>query len=198
MTDLPTPQSTGLSTSVLNKLSNYDDFINFYIQIDQAANGCSWMKADTLRTMEDRLGQSSLKALSKELGESYSTLVSYIRVSRAFLPEKREIGASFSLHFQASFADSYNNETKQFDGETRFEWRNKALDENMSTRTLAHEIQSTKEPVKDNPEKFYFKRMAEEIRKGISNLTKLSLHGDTKSQTVMEKIHGMINEFNSL
>lgn len=191
------PQNLGLSNSVLNSLSTYDDFLNFYIQIDQAVNGFSWMKADTLRTMEDRLGSASLKAMSKELGENYSTLVSYIRVSRAFPVEKRDIGASFSLHFQASFADSYNSETKEFSGEERFNWRDKALDNNMSTRTLQKEIQATKEEKTEvDPESFIYKQMAEQIRRGVSILTKLSLEGDISSQMLLEKIKGMIDDRN--
>jgi len=193
-----TPLDMGLSTQVLNNLNTYDDFNNFYIQIDQAVNGFSWMKADMLCAMENKLGSSSLKALSKELGESYSTLVSYIRVARAFLPEQREVGASFSLHFQASFADSYNNETKEFDGEKRFEWRNKAMDNNMSTRTLQKELQESKRPEEPSSDEFYFRRIAEEIRKGISTLTKLSLKGDTNSQKILDQIQSIINEFNSL
>lgn len=192
------PQDLGLSTSVLNNLSEYDDFINFYVQIDQAANGFSWMKADTLKTMEDKLGPSSLKAMSKELGERYSTLVSYIRVSRAFPPEKREIGASFSLHFQASFADSYDNETKEFDGETRFDWRNKALDNNMSTRTLQKEIQGVKEPEPENPHQQEVRKMTEEVRKGISSLAKMALRGSPDSQTTLRKILEIINEYRTI
>lgn len=190
------PQNLGLSNSVLNSLSTYDDFLNFYIQIDQAVNGFSWMKADTLKTMEDRLGSASLKAMSKELGENYSTLVSYIRVSRAFPVEKRDVGASFSLHFQASFADSYNSETKEFSGEERFNWRDKALDDNMSTRTLQKEIQATKEPASDDPQVYAFKHMAEQIRRGVAILTKLSLEGDINSQMLLEKIKGMIDDRN--
>jgi hypothetical protein len=192
-----TPQNLGLSTSVLNSLDNYDDFLNFYVQIDQAVNGFSWMKADTLKTMEDRLGSASLKAMSKELGENYSTLVSYIRVSRAFPVDKRDIGASFSLHFQASFADSYNSETKEFMGETRFELRDKALDNNMSTRTLQKEIQAIKEEKTSvDPESFVYKSMAEQIRRGVAILTKLSLDGDVSSQMLLERIKGMIDDRN--
>lgn len=196
------PKNLGLSTQILNNLDSYDDFINFYIQINEAANGFSWMKADTLRVMEDRLGDKSLKEMSKELGERYSTLVSYIRVSRAFPPDKRELGASFSLHFQASFADSYNNETKKFDGDTRFELRNKAIDENMSTRTLAKHIQEEKakrdDLISEDPQVLYLKKIAEEIRKSVSILTKLSLQGNVHSQQILEKIQGIINEYNSI
>jgi len=189
-----TPENIGLSTKILNELSNYDDFINFYVQIDQAANGFSWMKADTLKTMEDRLGLASLKAMSKELGENYSTLVSYIRVSRAFPSDTRQEGASFSLHFQASFADSYNAETKEFASEDRFDWRNKALDNNLSTRTLQKQIQESKETVQEKEEKSIYQLMAEEIRSGVATLTKLAQQGNPQCQVMLEKIKGILDE----
>ena len=189
-----TPQTLGLSTSVLQKLENYDDFVNFYVQIDQAVNGFSWMKADTLYEMDRRLGDSSLKAMSKELGENYSTLVSYIRVARAFPSEVRDQGASFSLHFQASFADKYDKGSKEFDGIERFEWLEKALDNNMSTRTLQQEIQATKEEKTDAPEESYYKKLSEQIRRGLATLTRLSIHGDDKSQRTLENIRSIVDD----
>lgn len=189
------PENIGLSTEVLQNLTSYDDFLNFYVQIDQAVNGFSWMKADALMAMETRLGDSSLKEMSKELGENYSTLVSYIRVSRAFPAEKRDIGASFSLHFQASFADRYDHKTKEFSGEERFGWRDKALDQNMSTRSLQREIQEVKEPKSEDPQDDLYRKMGEEIRKDISFLVKGAIRGDEKSQKIMEVIRRMCDEY---
>lgn len=131
-----------LEAQVINSLQTYDDFINAYIQIDQTANNVSWVKADLLSAMDLKLGDQSLRELSKELGENYSTLVSYIRVSRAFPIESRSENRSFSAHFQASMIDSFDG--KSFSGEKRFLILQKAEDENFSTRRIAEEVQKEK------------------------------------------------------
>lgn len=191
-----TPQDLGLSNEVLTHLETYDDFLNFYVQIDQAVNGFSWMKADALKEMENRFGESSLKAMSSELGENYSTLVSYIRVSRAFPVETRDQGASFSLHFQASFADSYSQDSRDFDGVERFKWLEKALDDNLSTRSLAREIQESKQPVvEEGHEPSPYKRIAEELRRDINIIAKDAINGNEKSQNILEIIKRTINEY---
>lgn len=103
------------------------------------------MKADLLLQVEKKLGEKSLRVFSGEVNQPQSTITNYIRVARAFDKERRDVGASFSTHFQASFADSYDEETKSFKSDTRFDWLNKAIDEKMSTRKLAQEIQKHKE-----------------------------------------------------
>lgn len=135
----------GLPPQVLTHLNSYDDYVDYYIQLEQASSGFSWMKADLLLQVEKKLGEKSLRVFSGEVNQPQSTITNYIRVARAFDKERRDVGASFSTHFQASFADSYDEETKSFKSDTRFDWLNKAIDEKMSTRKLAQEIQKHKE-----------------------------------------------------
>ena len=189
-----TIQDTGLTKEVLNTLKQYDDFVNFYVQIDQAANGVSWMKADMLSAMETRLGDSSLRALSSEIGQNYSTLVSYVRVSKAFPYETRDEGASFSLHFQASFADSYSSDSKDFDGDERFAWIQKALDDNMSTRTLAAEIRESKAVEEETTPVSPFTLLAETIRRDLATLTRFANDGNQQSQLILQKIKGVLDD----
>lgn len=188
--------SNGIDSEILEKLSSYSDFLNAYIQIDQTANGVSWMKADILSTMEQRLGDASLKELSKELGENYSTLVSYIRVSRAFPIDRRDEKASFSLHFQASFADKYNSESKNFSGEERFAWIDKAVDENLSSRSLARaihgEVEEKKTAVDDRS---YVMKVAETIRRKLATIVRMADGGDSRSEGLLNQILSMLKEY---
>lgn len=138
-------QNSGLTPEVYSKLDSFEDYVNFYIQLEEVSSGFSWMKADVLLQMEQKMGDKSLKDFSQEVKQPLSTTTNYIRVARAFPTEKRDPGASFSLHFQASFADSYNEDTKDFKSEKRFDWLAKAMDSNMSTRRLSQEIQKEKQ-----------------------------------------------------
>ena len=133
-----------LDSSILDNLESYDDFLSLYIQLDQTSSAFSWLKADLLLRMTQKLGDNSVRKLAEDIKQPASTIVNYTRTALAFPPDKREEGASFSVHFQASFADSLDEKTRQFGGEKRFDWLEKALDENMSTRRLAEEIQMEK------------------------------------------------------
>lgn len=178
----------------LATLSEYDDFLNFYIQIDHAASGVSWLKADLLSRMEDVLGDSSLRELSKELGENYSTLVSYVRVSRAFPADSRNEKGSFSLHFQASMADKYSG--KNFSGEDRFKWLDEAVDGNLSTRSLARAIQEEKqEKVIYNDEPSEASVVSEKIRRGVATLVKMSDGGNVMALDVLRKLEELIKNY---
>lgn len=189
--DLITTQTVD---QAISQLHEYDDFLSFYIRIDEAANGVSWLKADLLARMEDVLGESSLKELSKELGENYSTLVSYVRVSRAFPANLRSEKGSFSLHFQASMADKYSN--KEFSGEDRFKWLHEAVDSNLSTRSLARAIQEEKEQTAiDSPKSSEATLVAEKIRKGIATLVRMSEDGNKMSLDVLKRIEELIENY---
>lgn len=139
-----TADPLALDSSVLDNLESYDDFLSYYIQLDQTSSAFSWLKADLLLRMTQKLGENSVRKLAEDIKQPPSTIVNYTRTALAFPPDKREEGASFSVHFQASFADSLDEKTREFGGEKRFDWLEKAVDENMSTRRLAEEIQMEK------------------------------------------------------
>lgn len=140
----PINNPLALDASVLDNLESYDDFLSYYIQLDQTSSAFSWLKADLLLRMTQKLGDNSVRKLAEDIKQPASTIVNYTRTALAFPPEKREEGASFSIHFQASFADSLDDKTREFGGEKRFDWLEKAVDNNMSTRRLAEEIQMEK------------------------------------------------------
>ncbi len=144
------PNST-LDPQVLSKLTTYEDYLSYYIQLSEATDAVSWVKADFLLYMFHKMGANSLLALSKDMKQPFGTVDNYIRTARAFPVEKRNPAMSFSHHFKASFADVYDEKTKTFLTEKRFEWLNKAQDERMSTRTLQANISEEKEK-QGNPE----------------------------------------------
>lgn len=184
-----------LTSEIVNNLEDYSDFLNAYIQIDQSANNVSWLKADILAAMDSKLGDASLRELSKELGENYSTLVSYVRVSRAFPQDKRSEKASFSAHFQCSFSDRFNTETKEFSGEERFAWLNQAVDENMSTRSLARAIQGEKEESRPQQEESQANIIGSEIRRRLATVVRMADGGNNHSMSLLLKIREILESY---
>lgn len=138
-----------LDPKILENFKTYDDYLGYYIELEQASSTFSWLKADLLGNMVQKLGDNSVVKLAGDIRQPQSTIANYARVSAAFPVEKRDVGASFSLHFQASFADSLDENSHQFSGEKRFEWLDRAIDEHMSTRALAEAIQDEKLGVQD-------------------------------------------------
>lgn len=133
-----------MDKDIIKKLETYEEFASIYSQLDEASTSVSWTKADLLLEMVNKLGDASINSLSADIKQPKSTIASYIRTARAFPYDKRNPIASFSLHFQASYADKYNDKTGEFEGEKRFEWVNQAIDSHMSTRQLAERIQVDK------------------------------------------------------
>lgn len=125
----------GINPDVLNNLNSYDDFISFYIQIEETSSSFHWLKADVLLEISKKFGEKTLEALSSELHQPRGTISNYIRTAKAFPKDKRVLNASFTLHFQAAFADVYDAK-KGFTGENRFDWIEKAADGGWSTRKL--------------------------------------------------------------
>ena len=142
------PNST-LDPQVLSKLSSYEDYLAYYIQLSEATDTVSWGKADFLLYMFHKMGVNSIMALSKDMKLPFSTVDNYIRTAKAFVVDKRNPAMSFSHHFKASFADKYDKKTKTFLTDYRFDWLNKAQDERMSTRKLQANIQEEREKIED-------------------------------------------------
>lgn len=128
----------------LSQLKTYEDYLSFYSQLDEASSAFSWVKADVLHQMTMNLGEKSLESLAADLKQPRSTVANYVRVARAFPPDKRLAIVPFSTHYQASYADSYDEKTKTFSGEERFALVQKAADENLSVRQVIREMKSQK------------------------------------------------------
>ena len=165
----------GLDSTILSKLETYEDYLSYYQQIDEAAGAFTWLKADTLAQMAKTMGDKSLEQLGKDIREKKSTVSNYVRTARAFPMDKREPAVSFSTHFQASFADSFNDKQGEFQGEKRFEWIKKAAEQNLSSNQVYRGIQEAKVKALENgkPEeawKFDAMNKAAEIRSLVEGL----------------------------
>ncbi len=178
----PAQHSTTLDPNILDNLENYEDFLSAYIQIDQNTSTYSWFKADLLLHMMKKLGENSIRLLATDIKQPASTIINYTRTALAFPPEKRDEGASFTLHFQASFSDSLDEKTKTFKSAKRFGWLNKAIDEHLSTRKLAEYIQMEKAG-ETLPEK----RDTAMYHKALQAVIETKKHLDTQLKYVEQK-----------
>ena len=183
---VPIESKITLDYSILDKLQNYEDYLSFYIQLEETHKVFAWLKADTLLHMTQKLGQESPTQLAKDLKLPPSTATNYIRAARAFPPDTREELATFSAHLEASFADSYNDKEGTFEGEKRYEWIKKAADEMMPTRLLKREISESKE---ENNERNNIIKLAQDIMRYIGALKEKAIKGDAEARERIELLH---------
>lgn len=135
-----------LDKEEINKLQAWEDWVTYYLQLGEASNSFSWYKADLLLALYGKFGEGSLDKFASDVKEPKSTVINYVRTARAFPPDKRIAHLSFTHHFQASYADSFNEKTNEFEGELRHELLAKAADDNLSTRALQDEVKESKKP----------------------------------------------------
>jgi hypothetical protein len=181
----------------LDKLQTYEDYLSFYSQLDEASSAFSWVRADVLLQMVMNLGDKSVEELAKDLKQPRSTVTNYVRVARAFPPDKREPIVPFSTHYQASYADSYNEKTKVFDGELRFELIKKAADDGLSVRQVIKQMQETK-ALKSAPDEDTARMIADaeqkahDIMKMCGSLRDDVKTGNKQSYESLFKIHEFV------
>jgi hypothetical protein len=140
----------GLDPETLKHIETYEDFVSYFIQLDQTSSAYSWQKADLLAFMYDKHGKKSISALARDLNQPRETVVSYVRTAKGFPPDKRDPGISYTHHLRATYADVWNETDKSFIGNNRYDWLIKATDEQLSTRKLAEAI--AKEKKRDDME----------------------------------------------
>lgn len=142
----PTPDAPlSLNEEIKKKLNNYEDFISHFIQLNEASNFVSWVRADLLNDMVGKLGEKSMAQLSRDMAIPLSTIINYVRTSRAFPPDKRDPMLTFTHHLQASFADSYDEKSGTFESEKRLSWINQSNIKNLSVKRLRTEMKEEKE-----------------------------------------------------
>ncbi len=140
---IPTDQNA--FDNSLKNVETYEDFVSLYIRLDEVTSAVSWYKADLLNEMVKRFGDKSLDQLSIDLRQPRSTISNYTRTAIAFPPEKRHDDVSFSLHFQASYIDEFDEKKRDFKTDKRFGLLETAIDNNYSVRKLAEQIKQDKE-----------------------------------------------------
>lgn len=138
MTNMPT------SLTIPETVSSWEDFLAYYQKLSEISANVSWHKADTLLALSQKFGYDSLDKFAKQIDEPRSTVVSYVRVARAFPPEKREENVPFSTHLAASYIDPYSETSKDFQSENRFALLETAADNLLSTREVQHKVQQEK------------------------------------------------------
>ena len=175
-----------LDYSLLNQLENYEDYLSFYIQLEETSGIFSWLRADSLLQMSERLGETSLNQLSKDIRQPRSTIVNYIRAAKAFPQDTRNPMATFSAHLEASFSDSYDEKEGKFITNNRFEWINKVTENSLSTRQLHREIQSVKP---ENLENENIKLKVTEIMRYLGATKDKALRGEEESKNVIFALH---------
>ena len=161
-----------LDDEAVKGLETWEDWITTYLQLNEATNSVSWLKADFLLKLFEKFGGESLEKFATDVNEPRSTVANYVRVARAFPPETRVPHMSFTHHYQASFADSYDESKKEFASNKRFEIIEDAATRNISTRQLQDEIQEVKEKEKGNVPQVaercdFCKRQAKEYRRYV-------------------------------
>lgn len=175
-----------LDYNILNQLENYEDYLSFYIQLEETSGIFSWLRADTLLQMSERLGDTSLNQLSKDIRQPRSTIVNYIRAAKAFPQDTRNPMATFSAHLEASFADSYDEKEGKFKTDNRFQWINKFTENGLSTRQLHREIQAEKP---ENVENENIKLKVTEIMRYLGATKDKALKGEEESKNVIFALH---------
>lgn len=141
---LPVETSLALDPQISNQLQTPDDYKAFGRKFIAGQTALSWWLADLVADCRAKLGKEAALELGMDLGLATSTIMNYVRVSKAYKPEERVANLSFSHHFTAAFADTYNDETGEFESNNRHNFLEKAVDEGLSTRDLKKEIDRTK------------------------------------------------------
>jgi len=125
-------------------IESWEDFIAYYQRLSEVSANVSWHKADTLLALSKKFGYESLGKFAQQIDEPRSTVVSYVRVARAFPPEEREEFVPFSTHLAASYIDTYSESSKEFSTEQRFQLLEEAAGDGLSTRAVHQKVQEEK------------------------------------------------------
>lgn len=136
--------TVALSEHVKSTLNTYEDYVNRFIQLHDAVNAASWIKADLFLHMSEKLGDGSISKISGDLAIPLSTITNYIRTAVAFPPHTRNPMVTFTHHMQATFADAFDRTDRKFITNRRFDWIDKSADDNLSVKTLSNKIQEQK------------------------------------------------------
>lgn len=134
----------GLDKSFFDKYKTFDEKQTLYADIKTFTAASSWMQADFFKYLWEESGDKTLNKFAGTVGEPSGTINNYIRTARAFSETERNPMLTFSHHFQASLADSYDSKTKQFQSKARYDWLDKAADQRLTTRQLNEQIIRTK------------------------------------------------------
>jgi hypothetical protein len=139
-----------LEKRYFDQYSTLDERQDLYAELKKAAATTSWMQADFFKYLwNETKSQKTLIQFARDFGEHVSTVRNYLRTSEAFPLETRNPMLSFSHHFQAWQIDGYDEKTHTFASSKRFDWVQKAADNNWSSKQLYENVMRQKQ-IKDN------------------------------------------------
>jgi hypothetical protein len=189
-------QAITLDPSYLDNAKDWEDFINLWIISKEIDQRNQWFKGDIANKVAVIHGEGSLKRFAQEVEESIRTIENYRRVARAFPFEKRNWKLSWTHYFIASYTDSYKKGQNQFDGENRFDWIEKAHDNNWTTTRLIEEVKKKQVFIgKEDASVFdYYEEYLKKVRNVLMHVEKDRLIEKEKNDLI-HKLLDIYNEF---
>lgn len=130
----------GLTSSALDYAENLDDYEQLWRSAEEVSDMVRWIKGEIAIRVVSKYGEGGIDELALRMDLARSTIDTYRRVTRAFPVETRRESLTWSHYVIASQADSYSRGDVDFATDKRFEWIDKAEDNNWSARRLAVEI----------------------------------------------------------
>ena len=187
-------QSIILDPSYLDDAKDWEDFINLWFVSKEVDQRNQWLKGDIANKVAVIHGDSSLRRFSKEVEESHPTVENYRRVSRAFPKSKRNWKLSWTHYFIASYTDSFKKGIKTFDSKKRYEWIEKAHDNNWTTTRLKEEIKKKNAFAgkKDSSIFDYYEEYIQKTRNILLHIEKARLSDAERTKL----IHSLLDAYN--
>jgi hypothetical protein len=184
-------------TNILSQAEDWEDFISLWLQTKEFEQSVQWLKGDIACKIAIKYGEKSLIKFAQETNESYQTIIAYRRVSKAFDFNKRLLNLTWSHYFIASQTDKFLKGSDDFETNNRFDWLNKAHDNQWGARRLAEEIKSNN-ALANNTET-QFSLYLSYIEKFCNMVTHWELKNLSKQQlrTLETKINETYNKFSN-
>lgn len=134
-----------LSQNVFNpdyivQADSWESFVSLWTVCEEVEQAVQWYKGDVANKVATIHGEGSLEKFAHDVNVPYRTMIAYRRTSRAFDLDKRLSKLSWSHYFIASEVDSWDKYKQEFTTSERFQWVEKADDENWSAGRFRKEI----------------------------------------------------------
>jgi len=179
----------------LEKANTWEDFISLWTVSKEIDVRNQWFKGDIANRVAVIHGESSLSKFAQDVQEKRVTIESYRRVARAFPPETRGYNLSWTHYFVASYTDSFKKGEGKFESDNRFQWIEKANDENWSTSRLAVEIKKSGALVEKKQEIFqYYNEYLDKVRCVLLHIEKTQLV-KSEAEQLSNKLMSIYDEF---
>jgi hypothetical protein len=179
----------------LEKADTWEDFLSLWMMSKEIDVRNQWFKGDIANRVAVVHGESSLSQFSQDVQEKRVTIESYRRVARAFPKETRIYNLNWTHYFIASFTDSFKKGEGKFETENRFEWIEKANDQNWSTSRLGMEIKKNGALVEKKQEiSQYYDEYLDKVKYVLLHIEKDQL-SEKEADQLLDKLMAIYNDF---